>query len=292
MRSRAVLGFVLVLLGCNAILGNNDGEVAPVERDAADPGEGSVANGGSAGSADATANDPAPEAGDDRGADGAGGSGGRGGGGALDGGSAGGNVVDASDAAQTDTAHDDSARDVHSDAAADVPANDAFDASHDVPPEACSPTPVTIFDGTPAGTCGNICNPSSALASDGAWAGLDCTGGGATLIDSMNVTACIAADFGSVANLDPVIVRAKSVADACGTACSTYCNTGDEMLVFYGSTRGVYQFAKAIALAPTFNDYPITLGLAARYILVCRDGSGAFRDDVAVDSILSHGACR
>ena len=32
-------------------------------------------------------------------------------------------------------------------------------------------------------------------------------------------------------------------------------------------------------------------GIAARYVLVCRDGSGPFRDDVAVDSIRSGRGC-
>jgi len=44
-------------------------------------------------------------------------------------------------------------------------------------------------------------------------------------------------------------------------------------------------------LVPTFNDYPVTLGVSARYVLVCRGGSGLFRDDVAVDSIRSGRGC-
>ncbi len=287
MRSRAVLGFIVALVGCNAILNNDEGEVALLERDAAVSTEASSAvSGGSSGSMNATTTGSTGDAADDRSAGGAGGEGGLGSGGARGGGGAGGS------AGRPDAGQTDSARDVRPDGAAGRDGSNAFDASRDVVSEACSPAPVTVFDATPAGTCGGICNPFSALVSDGAWAGLDCTGGGATLIDGVNVTACIAADFGSVTNLDPLIVRAKSVANACGTPCTTSCNSGDEMLVFYGSARGLYQFAKAIALAPTFNDYPITLGLAARYVLVCRNGSGPIRDDVAVDSILSRAACR
>jgi hypothetical protein len=164
-------------------------------------------------------------------------------------------------------------------------------AAVDAAREACVSTPVTVFDATPAGTCGSVCTASNALASDGAWAGLDCTGGGFATIDGVDVTACIAADFGTVVNLDPVIVRARSIDNACGTACSTGCNTGDAMLVFYGSTLGVYQYATAVTLVATFNDYPVTLGIAARYVLICRNGSGQFRDDVAVDSIRSGRGC-
>jgi len=164
-------------------------------------------------------------------------------------------------------------------------------AAVDAPREACVSTPVTVFDATPAGTCGSVCTASNALASDGAWAGLDCTGGGFSVIDGVDVTACIAADFGAVVKLDPVIVRARSIDNACGTACSTGCNTGDTMLVFYGSARGLYQYATAVTLVATFNDYPIMLGIAARYVLICRDGSGPFRDDIAVDSIRSGRGC-
>jgi hypothetical protein len=164
-------------------------------------------------------------------------------------------------------------------------------AAVDAAREACVPTPVTVFDATPAGTCGTACTASNALASDGAWAGLDCAGTGFSVIDGVNVTACIAADFGAVVNLDPVIVRARSIDNACGTACSTGCNTGDTMLVFYGSARGMYQYATAVTLVGTFNDYPVMLGVAARYVVICRDGSGAARDDIAVDSIRTGRGC-
>jgi hypothetical protein len=297
MRSRAEFAFVLVLVGCNSILNNDEPELVPIDPDGAlsgeaaprDDADGDVARDGST-------IDPMREASDDPTDGGAGsGSGGTGGERGTGGGGAGGRT-DAAAGADVRDPPADSAGDARSDVGPRIDASGtldgAFDAPADVEREACSPSPFTVFDATPAGTCGSVCNPFSALASDGAWTGLDCTGGGATLIDGVYVTACIGADFGSVANFDPVIVRAKSVANGCGTACSTECNTGDEMHVFYGSTRGSYQFAKTIALAPTFNDYPITLGLAARYVLVCRGGSGPGRDDVAVDSILSPAACR
>jgi hypothetical protein len=122
-------------------------------------------------------------------------------------------------------------------------------------------------------------------------AGLDCTGGGTVLIDGMHVTSCIGADFGAVSDLDPVVIRMRTVANACGTAC-TMCGSAETALVFHGRERGIYEFAAEIALSPAFRDYPITLGLAARHVLVCRTGAGAFRDDVTVDSFVSHAACR
>jgi hypothetical protein len=300
MRSLAGFAFVWVLVGCNSILSNDEPEFAPIDTDGALSGEaapGDDADGQVA--RDGSTIDPMREASDDPTDGGAGGAGSGSGGSGGERGTGGGGAGGRTDAAASVDARApppaDSAGDARSDVGPRIDASGAvdgpFDAPADVQREACSPSPVTVFDATPAGTCGSVCNPFSALVSDGAWTGLDCTGGGATLIDGVYVTACIGADFGSVANLDPVIVRAKSVASACGTACSTECNTGDEMHVFYGSARGSYQFAKTIALAPTFNDYPITLGLVTRYVLVCRGGSGAHRDDVAVDSILRPAAC-
>jgi hypothetical protein len=110
-------------------------------------------------------------------------------------------------------------------------------------------------------------------------------------IDGRDVTACVGADFGASVNLDPIVVRMRSVANACGTACTTLCGTGRTVLVFYGQERGSYEFAEEIALTSAFRDYPITLRLASRYLLVCRDGSGAARDDLTIDSILSHAPC-
>ena len=156
---------------------------------------------------------------------------------------------------------------------------------------ACGRKPITAFDATPAGTCGSVCTAANAVVSDGAWAGLDCTGGGSALIDNVAVTACVAADFGAVVNLDPVIISARSIGKACGTGCSTGCNTGDEMLIFYGSERGLYQFATTVPLLASFKDYPVMLGLGARFVLVCRDGGGPFRDDIVVDSIRSGHGC-
>jgi hypothetical protein len=113
------------------------------------------------------------------------------------------------------------------------------------------------------------------------------------MIDGQPVTSCIGADFGAAIILDPVVIRMRSVASACGTGCSgTFCGTGRTALVFYGQERGVYEFAQDIPITPTFRDYLVTLRLAARYLLVCRTGGGAFREDVSVDSIASNAACQ
>jgi hypothetical protein len=153
--------------------------------------------------------------------------------------------------------------------------------------------PSAVFDATPAGTCGSVCNIARALVGDGVAAGLDCAGGGTVQIDAVHVTSCIGADFGASVTLDPLLLRMRSVASACGTACGgTNCGTGHTALVFFGQQRGIYEFAAEIPITPNFRDYSVTLGLAARYVLICRTGAGAFRDDVTVDSILSHASCR
>jgi hypothetical protein len=150
-----------------------------------------------------------------------------------------------------------------------------------------------VFDATPAGGCGATCNLSSALTTDGAAAGLDCEDPStAVLIDSINVTACVAADFGAVVNLDPVTIRARAVANACGRACTDeFCNTGNTMIVFYGNARGVYQWAREVLITRSFADYSLSVNVAARYVVVCRGGSGSHRDDVQVDSIRTGNAC-
>lgn len=156
-----------------------------------------------------------------------------------------------------------------------------------------SPTPTAAFDATPAGGCGATCNLSAALATDGAAASLDCDDpSSAVLIDSVYVTSCVAADFGAVVNLDPVTIRARAVANGCGRACDDgLCNTGDVMLAFYGTARGVYQWARDILITRSFADYMLNLNVAARYLVVCRGGSGASRDDVQIDSIRTGNAC-
>ncbi len=153
--------------------------------------------------------------------------------------------------------------------------------------------PVAAFDATPAGTCGQVCRVPSALATDGVSAGLDCDGGGFVVIDSLPVTACIGLDFGEVRSLDPVVIRMASSPSACGTSCSGNgnCGSGHSAIVFYGQEKGVYELAEEIPVEPTLKDYRFSFRLAARYVIVCRNGSGPFRDDLVVDSVTSFGPC-
>lgn len=156
-----------------------------------------------------------------------------------------------------------------------------------------SATPSSVFDVTPSGGCGITCNVANAMATDGLWAGLDCSEPTVLkYLDGWPVTGCIAADFGAVVDLDPIIVRARAVPNACGQPCvDEYCHTGDRMLVYYGTERGTYLYAREITFTPSFVDYSITLNVPARYIVVCREGFGAARDDLAVDSIRTMNAC-
>jgi hypothetical protein len=158
-------------------------------------------------------------------------------------------------------------------------------------PPPCTPQTPTIFNATPAGTCGSVCNIDRARVPDGMFAGLECTGGGFVLIDGESVTACIGGDFGAVMDLDPLFIRIASTDNACGTPCTTRCETGRTALVFHGEERGSLRFAAKIAVEPTAQDFRITLGRRSRFVVVCRSGSGAHRDDISVDSIVSRAAC-
>ena len=165
------------------------------------------------------------------------------------------------------------------------------DLSPDATSSPCMPKTPTIFNATPPGTCGSVCNIDRARVPDGMFAGLECTGGGSVLVDGEFVTACIGGDFGAVMDLDPLFIRMASTENACGTPCSTGCETGRTALVFHGQERGSLRFAAKIAVDPAAQNFRITLGRTSRFVLVCRGGSGPFRDDIAVDSIVSRAGC-
>jgi len=148
----------------------------------------------------------------------------------------------------------------------------------------CSPTfPVSAFNASanPA----NACNISSILRNDGAEAGLDYFSGSAT-IDGQTVTGCVAADFGAIYHMATVIVRANSEPLACaGGGCTSACNTGDSFTLFVGTVRGTYHFVRTTSIQFTPMDYSAAVNTDARFVVVCRGGFGAARDDVGVDSI-------
>lgn len=165
--------------------------------------------------------------------------------------------------------------------------------------EPCPVLPVTAQSATPSPATGIACNVNGALlAGDGVVAGLDFAAGGAfAIVGGANVSSCVGVDFGAGVLLNDATARLASSASACGVACApgtTGCGTYDRAQLFFAAqpaTSG-WTFAGTAALTPKLTDYRIAIpaGANARYIVVCRSGAGAARDDVVVDAVTGH--CR
>lgn len=147
-------------------------------------------------------------------------------------------------------------------------------------------TPVAVLNASLSGAS-DACSIDSVLVEDGNVAGLD---RGAPLAcgvlwDSAEGSCgCIAIDLGAVQPVGQVNVVAVGTADACGTPCTTACNSGDEFALLSGTTEGTYTpFAHTNIDTAGLALYSTSLGLPARYIVVCRVSWGAERDDVAID---------
>jgi hypothetical protein len=149
---------------------------------------------------------------------------------------------------------------------------------------ACPPMfPVTSFNAS--ANAANACNVTAIRANDRVEAGLDYYTVSAT-IDTHLVTGCVGADFGALSHLGHVTVRANSKPSACGAACTLAgCGTGDVFELFVGSTRGVYRYVGVFAITAIAADYTAVVNADARFVVVCRGGSGSGRDDVGVDSV-------
>jgi hypothetical protein len=131
----------------------------------------------------------------------------------------------------------------------------------------------------------------SVVPGTGGYAGLDFDGTPQEpgVIDNHSVT-CVGAKF--VSALVEIVVRAESIGEACDHACgSGDCGTGDTARVFAGSA-GAYNYLGTLQLTAVWTDYviPVPGGLPATEVLICRQGWGNSRDDVAVGSI--HGSCQ
>jgi hypothetical protein len=137
---------------------------------------------------------------------------------------------------------------------------------------------------------GVTCNPGASLAADGVFAGLDRAALEMSSIGGKEMASCIAVDFGSVQQLDSVVVRAKAVDKACAIGCSS-CGTGRRVAVLHSELEaaGSYKFVAAPEITATVADYTVTIAGQARYVAVCREAYGPERDDVTVDSV--HALC-
>jgi hypothetical protein len=173
-----------------------------------------------------------------------------------------------------------------------------MDASADA---ACPVLPTKAAAATPPGATGAVCSPNGALvANDGVVAGLDHASGGtvATLAGMYTVTGCVSVDFGASVLLNDATVRVAANGNACGAACTPNdpdgCGTYDRATIFFAAQPGSagWTFAGHADLKSTLQDFafPIPAGMMARYIIVCRGGGGAPRDDVVVDAVTGH--CR
>ena len=156
----------------------------------------------------------------------------------------------------------------------------------------CPPAaPVSAFKATPSGASGDVCSLNAILATDDSDCGLDCPSAGAAALDGVSVTACVGVDFGGEFTLDPIIVRARTGHNACGTACvGADCDTGHSMHVFRGIAKGAYTYVATQQNMTNKNtDYAFNLGAPARFVVVCRSAWGPVRDDILVDSIRQAG---
>lgn len=152
--------------------------------------------------------------------------------------------------------------------------------------------PVDSFDATPAGTLGVACDIGKVLASDNTPAGLDFQEGANTeygTIDGQLVSGCVGVDFGAVAPLGRVVVRARAIGTACGTACKGDCGLGRRMLVFAGKAKGTYHHIGNKDITGSWSGYEFPQFPVARYVVVCRPPSLWQRDDVQVDAIRQTG---
>ncbi|MFB5620041.1 MAG: hypothetical protein ACE5RC_02770, partial [Nitrosopumilus sp.] len=159
-------------------------------------------------------------------------------------------------------------------------------------------SPITIIDVSPK-LGGNACNIDNALTQDGAVAGLDYrrfgfgTGGLGILPGTSNfVAGCIAADFGSVQNLGEVTVNGGRDFNACGTGCfAGFCTRASESFSVYQSTNlqdnSFVGSSGPLPTSETLDNYSFTLVDPARYVTVCRTGSGPAASDIMVDSVIS-----
>ncbi len=152
----------------------------------------------------------------------------------------------------------------------------------------CVPrTPVTAFDASP--TSGNTCGtPTSVLAADRVYVGLDYVNPMLGAIDGMSETGCVGADFGSVVMIGSIQVAGRASSGSCGTTCSmTTCMTGWLFDVFAGSTMGAYRFVGQVSITSGRTDavYTQPYRAMARYVVVCRTAAGMARDDVSIDAI-------
>jgi len=158
--------------------------------------------------------------------------------------------------------------------------------------------PIAISDVSPKNG-GNACNINNAKTKDGAVAGLDYkrfgfgTGGlGIVPGTSIFAAGCIAADFGSVQDIEEVTVTAGRDYNACGAGCfGGFCNRATEKFIVFQSTTlqsfSLIGRSPNLPQAETLNDYSFTLTDPARYVTVCRGGAGPAASDVMVDAIVA-----
>lgn len=94
--------------------------------------------------------------------------------------------------------------------------------------------------------------------------------------------------------LNDATVRLAASPSACSIACTTLCGTYDRATIFFAAlpVASAWTFAGHAELSSTLRDFqfPIPSDVNARYVIVCRTGSGGARDDVIVDAVTGH--CR
>lgn len=161
----------------------------------------------------------------------------------------------------------------------------------------CPPrNPSAAAAATPASTTGApVCNPFRVAALDGQFATLTCVTCSYTSVQGLAVTSCLAADFGVVANLDPLVITARPDGGgdpACQDICiGTGCDQGHYFYVFRSATSpdsGTWTPVTQVQM-DTLNakSYSVNVGAPTRYVIVCRGGAGKNAANVAIDAIES-----
>ncbi|MFO0564753.1 MAG: hypothetical protein U0263_03775 [Polyangiaceae bacterium] len=166
----------------------------------------------------------------------------------------------------------------------------------------CPPrNPAVTAPATPPTTTGApVCEAGNATATDGTFAYLACVSCSFSNVKGVNVTSCIVADFGVVANLDPIAITARpdggqsSSDPACKNdiCIGAGCQNGWYYQVFHSATGadvGSWNAVTGVTLGGPQTDN-VAIGSPTRYVIVCRGGAGKDAANIAIDGIESH-AC-
>ena len=131
-----------------------------------------------------------------------------------------------------------------------------------------------------------VCEPNNLLKEDGAMVGLAFvkTSG---MLDKQKITACVRAEFRTLARVEQLRVVARGVAATCGGSCkNTGCGKGRDFWVFTSEDNKTYKLLKIIRnIGATVKAHLLPVGRKLRHVLICRGQHVAFWDHLEVDHV-------